>query len=518
MTIMPVTGTTDVVFDLFAEVSDGVLTGDLFADSMLDGGTTATVTFRTVIQESFAISFPSMDASVDTGDILTNDVDITGTLPSGQTESDGSDASIEIVGPVISKEIYAIDGMTALAGEDIVAGHTITYRLTFDMPTADYENLVLTDFLPLPIYASTELTVFSKTPTATPPPAGTATYGPLHDLHTVLPPPVPPYMLPTMTPDGVSNSVAFDFGTFDVAPSVPATIDLLFTVTARDVLMADNLYLTNQANASFGSTNNGAAASNAIVQNQVAAPELFLTKGIVSTTGTSPTFDATPVAPVVFADPGMPGPAFGGGINSATLAANPVDSNLSDIDAGDLVKFAIVIENQGGADGFDLLIQDVIPAEYVVPAGGLNLEVLDGDGMAISFAGAPGDLFTTGIRLDDPGALTGSINNLDDAQLAGDGSNIIVITYDLELAASVAPRRSMPIRPRSPNTVRSTAATITRWEAVAPNGRTMPRSRCRMWPPASPSSPPVSPTPAARMWPSAKSSAIDWWPKFPKGR
>ncbi len=467
MTITPVTGTTDVVFDLAAEVPDGVLTGDLYGDAVLDGGTTATVTFRTVIQESFAVNFPTLDASVDTGDVLTNQVDITGTLPSGETEVDGSGASVEIVGPAIRKEIYAIDGLTSLAGEDIVAGHTITYRLTFDMPTADYENLVLTDFLPLPIYASTELTVFSKTPTATPPPAGTATYGPLHNLHTVLPTTMPPSMLPTMTPDGVSNTVAFDFGTFDVAPSVPATVDLLFTLTARDVLMADNLYLTNQANASFGSTNNGVAASNAIVQNQVAAPELFLTKGIVSTNGTSPSFDSTPVAPVAFAPPAMAGPAFGGGINSTTLAATPIDSNVSDIDAGDLVKFAIIIENQGGADGFNLLIQDSIPAEYVIPASGLDLEVLDGDGMPLPFTGAAGDLFTTGIRLNDPGALTGSLNNLDDAQLAGDGSNIVVITYDLELAAAVVPA-----------TIYTNTATIAEYGAVdGGNDHTLGSSR-----------------------------------------
>ncbi len=434
----PGDGTTDVHFDVFAEVPDGVLTGDEFGDGTIDfQPTTVQVRFRTVILEEFTEPTfqPSGDASVDTGDILTNNVTVTGTLPSGQTESDGSGTSVEIQGPSISKSIYAIDGDTGLAGEDIVAGHTITYRLTFAMATADYEDLVLTDFLPLPIFDATEITVLSNSPTATPPPAGTATYGALHDLHTVVPATDPP----AMTTDGSSNSVVFDFGTFDVEPSAPATVDLLFTVTAQDVLMADNLFLTNQANATYNSTNNGTVSSDAIVQNQVASPDLFLTKGIVATTAVSPTFDPSTVGPVAFAAPGIGGPAFAGGINSTNLAANPIDSNLRDADAGDLVKFAIVIENTGGADGFDVNITDSIPAEYIVPGSGLNLEVRDGDGNAIGFTGAPADLFTTGIELNDPGALTGAINNFDDATTAGDGSNIIVLTYDLELAVAVTP-------------------------------------------------------------------------------
>ena len=434
----PGDGTTDVHFDVFSVVPDGVLSGDVFADATFDGQpTTFTVTYRTVIQESFTDTFPSGDQSVDTGDILTNDVTVTGTLPSGQTESDDSSASISIEGPVISKAIYAIEGDTGRATEDIVAGRTITYRLTFDMPTADFENLVITDFLPLPIYDASEIATFSNTPTATAPPAGTATYGPLHTLHTVVPATDPP--IPVVDAD--ANSIGFDFDDFDVSPSQAATIDILFTVTALDVLMADNLFLTNQANATFDSTNNGAVSSDAIVQNQVAAPELVLSKGIVSTTATSPTFTPATVGPVAFAAPGIGPPAFGGGINSTNLAADPIDSDLTDADAGDLVKFAIVVENQGGADGFDLLIQDSIPSQYVVPGSGLNLEVVDGDGNAIPFTGAAADLFTTGITLTDPSATVGAINSLDEATVGGDGSNIVVITYDLELDVAVSPDR-----------------------------------------------------------------------------
>ena len=427
-------GSEDVFFNVAAEVPDGTLTGDLFADTTISGATTVTVTFRTVIQDAFETDFPSGDASVDTGDVLSNQVTVTGTLPSGETEQDTGEASVQIEGPSITKEVYAIDGVLFNPGDEVVAGRTTTYRIRLDLSTSDFENLVLTDFLPLPFYVATEVGSFDPSIAgATPPPAGVATYGADHTLDTVVPGTAAG---PTITTDGVANTIAFDFGSFDSDPSEPSVIDILFTVTGQDVLTADGLTLQNQVLATYGTTNSGSASSAALAPVVVAAPELVLTKGVVATTAVDPTFSPDAVGPVAFAAPGS-ADSFAGGINSTNLAASPIDSNLSDADAGDLVTFAIVIENNGGADAFNLLIQDVIPAEYLQPGSGYNLQVRDGDGNALAFNGADADLFGTGIEIIDPAATTGSINSFDDAQDNGDGSNIIVITYDLELAVAV---------------------------------------------------------------------------------
>ncbi len=431
----PGDGSTDVHFDLFSEDPDGVLTGDLFADASQDGGTTVTVRFQTIIQEDFLETYPTGDQSVDVGDILRNDVVATGTLPSGQTERDTSATSLSITGPSIQKSNYAIDGNTAMANGMVEAGHTLTYRIQFDMATADIEKLVITDFIPLPVFLATEITTFDNSaPSAVAPPAGTVKYGPAHTLHTVIPATDPP----SLSTDMDANSVSINFDDFDVTPSVAATIDLLLTVTAQDVLFADGLFLTNQANASYGTTNAGNVISTAITMTQLAAPDLQLTKGIVSSTALAPTFTPATVGPAMFAAPGV-SPSFGGGIDSTTLAADPIDSDLADADAGDLVRFAIAVENIGNGDGYDVLLQDALPPEYVIPGGGLNLEVRDGDGTSLTYTGAAADLFTTGIRIDDPGGGEGGIQGLDDAQMAGDGSNIIVVTYDLELAVAVQP-------------------------------------------------------------------------------
>ncbi len=440
----PGDGSTDVHFDVFAEVPDGVLDGDLFVDSVQTSGTTVTIRFRTVIQESFTDTFPSGDASVDVGDVLSNNVTTTGELPSGQLEDDDSGISFAIAGPTISKVVYAIDGDPGRAGDELAAGHTITYRITMVLASTDIENLVITDYLPLPILLSAEVTTFDNSgPSATAPVAGTASYGPLHDLHTVVPSTDPP----SIAMDAAANSVAFDIGTFDRTPSLGATIDILFTVTAQDRLMADGLFLTNQVLATYGTTNAGTSNNAAIAPTVIAAPDLNLSKGVVTTSSAAGIFAPATVGPVAFTAPQSGSPSFSGGITSVTLSTAPVDSDLSGVDAGDFVKFALVIENTGGAEAFDVNIVDTLPARFQIPGTGpgMNLEVRDGDGNAISYTNAsggaavPSDLFGTGIRLVDTSTSDGALESFDVATTAGNGTNIVVITYDLQVSSTAQP-------------------------------------------------------------------------------
>lgn len=440
----PGDGSTDVHFDVFEVVPDGVLDGDLFAELLTTSGTTVTVRYRTVIQESFTDTYPSGDASVDVGDVLSNDVTTTGQLPSGQFEADDSGTSFDIVGPTITKSVYAIDGDTGRASDRLSAGHTITYRLTMDLASTDIENLVITDYLPLPVLESLEVTTFDNSgPSATAPAAGTASYGPLHTLHTVVPSTDPP----SIATDVNANSVSFDIGTFDRTPSSSATIDILFTVTAQDRLMADGLFLTNQVLATYGTTNAGTSNQAAIAPTVISAPTLSISKGVVSTSSAAGVFTPATVGPVAFAAPQAGGPSFAGGITSSTLSSAPIDSDLSGVDAGDFVKFALVIHNTGSADAFDVNIVDTLPARFQIPATvpGMKLEVRDGDGNTLSYANAaggpaiPADLFGAGIRLVDPSASNGALKNFDVASLGGNGTNIAVITYDLQLTAAAQP-------------------------------------------------------------------------------
>lgn len=414
--------------------TDGVLVGDL-VDSVKQSGTTATLVYRTVIQENFTNLHNTAgytgDASVDIADILTNDVTISGkVVGSDQPETDTSSAEIQIPEPTASKSIYAIEGNTNFTEARVAPGQTVTYRLKVEIPIADIETLKLTDYLPLPVFEATELMgsigAFSGVPAA-----GTLTLGPDHTLDDIL-----PSVTPTFTTNGTQNTIAIDFGSFDDAQNRSVTLDLLFTVTATDDAFADKLKLTNQALIDYGSTNDTfIAAVTEIVQVELLQPVLNITKGVVSTNATSQTFDKT-VGPVTFAAPGTTGAAFTGTITSAGLASHPIDANVTGVDAGDLVRFALVIENTGGSGAFDAAIKDVLPTGLSHPQ---NLRVTNGAGNVINFTG---DLFTTGLVLTDDadGAIDqGRTGNL----AATNGKNIIIITYDATVANTINPKQTL---------------------------------------------------------------------------
>ncbi|HRE01752.1 MAG TPA: hypothetical protein PLV68_10660, partial [Ilumatobacteraceae bacterium] len=218
---------------------------------------------------------------------------------------------------------------------------------------------------------------------------------------------------------------------------------MLFTVTVTDDPFVDGLFLTNQVRASEGTTNAGSQVDDSIVMIELGQPELALQKGVIATNGTGAVFAPVTVGPVAFAAPGTVGaPWAAGTITTAALTATPINSNLSGIDAGDLVSFAITLENTGGADAFDVVITDTLPVGFVVPpaGAGLNLRVYDGDRNAVAYADLGGGIFGTGIRLNDPSATQGGLPAGRDASgPIATGANVIVIAYDLQAADTIAP-------------------------------------------------------------------------------
>jgi fimbrial isopeptide formation D2 family protein/uncharacterized repeat protein (TIGR01451 family) len=417
--------------------ADGILVGDL-VDNLKQSGTTATLVYRTVIQDNFSnqqnLPGYTQDSSVDLADVLTNNVTINGkVVGSNQLEEDTSSASITIPEPTASKEIYAINGVVVSdpAQAKVSPGQTVTYRLKMNLPIADTEKLKLTDYLPLPVFEATELTGsisgFSGIPAA-----GKMTFGPSHTLNSIL-----PGVIPTFVTNSTQNTIAINFGSFDDPQNRAATIDLLFTVTATDDAFADGLFLTNQAAVEYGSTDDAfKAAVTEIVQVELLEPSLKLTKGVVSSNATSPTFDKT-VGPVTFAAPGTAGGAFTGTITSAGLKTTPVDANLTGVDAGDLVRFAIVVENTGGSGAFDAAIKDILPAGLSNPQ---NLRVTDGAGNLLTYTG---DLFgSNGLTLTDDadGALDKGRTG---TTATTNGKNIIVITYDATVDSSIQPKQTL---------------------------------------------------------------------------
>ncbi|MGD8604025.1 MAG: hypothetical protein PVF49_05565, partial [Anaerolineales bacterium] len=480
--VPPLDGTTELVFNVSDELNDRLGTFDLLGGcipsggtggsdpdcSLFDGGpTTGTLTYHTIIQQNFTDDFPSGDESVDHGDTLDDSVRVDADVldpgdltPTGSADDgDGSGAGLEIVRGGVTKTVYAVNGAACGNPCVIKPGDEVTFQIQYTLPSSDFENVTLTDYLPLPIFTVDDADAddavgpawtFDTTVDASVPASGVAKFGPGETLHTNGG--GPRTYTPGISTDTADNSITFDIGTFDSPGNESTTVDILFTLTVTDDPFADLLFLTNQVRSHEGSTNSGDQAADNIIQVQITNPVLKVTKGVIYTDHPSPPAAYNPASngPVSFTAPGS-SPRWSGIINSNGLSSLPIDSDLSGVDAADIVTFAVVIENIGhsASGAFDIRVEDTIPDGFEIPAGGLNLQVHRGDGSALSYSPlgpnfSAEDFFINrdlygagagnGLEISDPGVV-GACASTDPTS----GENIVVITYDLQISPDIAP-------------------------------------------------------------------------------
>ncbi|MEZ6143733.1 MAG: SdrD B-like domain-containing protein, partial [Zavarzinella sp.] len=454
-------GTTTISFRVSDEmISRGILNGNLLGGLVNpttgaivaapgDGPTTGTLTFRAVIQDQYTDD-PG-PTNVTQGDSLNNVVNIDGAVltntagfpQNGQREADNSSAGVSIPEPDIQKSIYAINGNTGFTSNRIEPGDTVTYRIRYEYITSDQLNTFIRDYLPLPIFNAAEVTTLDYTQSAVPPPAGTVRLLPT-DTYSVLYPGV----TPTLSVNLTENMVQLQYGDANDPANQPGVIDLVFTVTVTNLPFADELLHTNQVEYTGETSTTTIVSSASITQVVLEQPSILgIQKGVVATSNAAGVFAPTTVGPVTFNAPGTAGARFAGTINSTNLASNPINSNLSNIDNADLVTFAVVVENIGTSSqgAFDIRLRDLIPTGFVptgVGAEGVNLRVTDGAGNLLAFT-TNGSFFSGvgGIELTDgaTGALGAGVVN---GNPVTDGSNILVITYDL-ISQGVTPAQQI---------------------------------------------------------------------------
>ena len=456
----PGTGNTTVVFDISSELlSRGLnsqvlggcvpLTGGTVNCSNFNGGSTqGVVKFRSTIQQQFTDTFPSGEPNVDMGDILTNNVTANGDVldnntlnPTGQSEADTSSTSITIGNATLTKTIYAVNGSTGFTSPVRLApGDSVTYRLKYNLDVSDVENLYLIDYLPLPAFlASSVNTTFDPTVSAAVPATGQAKFGPTDTYYGIS------NITPTVTIDNPGNSLKFNYGNFADSLNRNATLDVLFTVAMQDQPFADGMFLTNQARSHFGTTNSVDQTADSIVQVEINLPNISITKGAVSSDNTSAIYSPTTKAPVSFSNPGGSCSRFSGSTTTNNLATSPIGSNISNVDAGDKVTFAIALQNSGqnSGGGFDIKLKDDLPAGYSIPIGGANMCVTNGLGSVVNYTPInlieTSPLFGSGIELTDPSPTQGAIGTYSPTS----GQNIIIVTYDLILNTTVQPNQTI---------------------------------------------------------------------------
>ncbi len=152
------TGITSLIFNvsqiLINNNYTGVLAGGNYTGSNY-GATQGSINFWSKID----VNYDSPNRPVVSGDYIDNEVTGNAQLVnSNNTVSDGSSTQIMIVMPTASKTIVNVErnGVNLGPINNIQPGDEVTFELTVDVPTTNLQQFYMVDYLPIPIFNSSQ--------------------------------------------------------------------------------------------------------------------------------------------------------------------------------------------------------------------------------------------------------------------------------------------------------------------------------------------------------------------------
>ncbi|MFI8716284.1 VCBS domain-containing protein [Stenotrophomonas sp. NPDC077464] len=437
-------GSTSVVFDVGLSLRNlfgnpGQLAGDIADDGVLQGATVVLISYTTIIAQAYTTPYPQSE--INEGDPVGNDASVEASVladrinTTGFVVTDGDSITGTVPVSRVDMAVIGVNGGAVPPNGELRPGDTVTFRLGYDLVTGDYENMVLTGYLPLPLFNVSGIAWTQ---------GGASGQWDFGGGNTNTDPSV-------TVRSGPGNAVIFDFGNWQVNQTAGGSrIEVVFTLTVGDQPFADLRQLTilgtSDQTTTIDQTHLQSAAA-ATIQS-IAEPSLLMYHGVVSSThgtvtGTLGSWNA----------PGTGGAPFSGSLTDA-LAVN---GNISGIDGGDRLRLATALENLGGGSAYDVTTDIALPAGVQFVGGSLasaNLLVYRGDGTQL-IQGV--DFTVVGNRIEfidstASGALmagrAGSANDLS-------GANVVVITYEVTVVDAIAASATM-----------QSAATLTRYASV----------------------------------------------------
>ncbi|RQW69641.1 DUF4347 domain-containing protein [Halomonas sp. YLB-10] len=428
-------GTTTLGFDIAQSIQNALgdqawLAGDAAFDGEIDAGATrAVIGYRAVIDDAYANV--TDHSAINEGDSLGNAAEVDATLllnPNNLTgESETDDSSTELTVPTGQVDIAIEGGVSELA-----PGDQVTFTLRYELVTGDHENFQLIAYLPLPLLDTSGISWSEGTgPGQWSMAADNSWAGDI-----------------TSVASGPGNAIIFTLA--DLTTTEASTIALSFTMTVGDQPFADGRSLDVLAESRQTTTldKTELVTQDVVKVQSVAEPVVTITHGVVSSTngsvsGTSGSWNA----------PGTAGAPFTGSITDPAA----VDGDVTDIDAGDTLRLATLLENTGGGGAFDVTTEIALPTDLAFVGGslgGANLTLTLGDGSVLIEGTDYSVSGNTITLLDDSGQATLQAGRDGSASDAA-GTNIIVITYDVTVAAAVSASRTL-----------GTTATLTNYASV----------------------------------------------------
>ncbi|CAG4916733.1 VCBS domain-containing protein [Paraburkholderia saeva] len=420
-------GTTTLTFDIGASIraaalkNTGGLNGDLSVDTVLQGATTASIQYSALVDQSYATSYTQSE--INEGDSFGNNATITGTLLvdafnlTGDSVTDQSSTTSTVPTSNVDIEIVSVNGAAPPASGELNPGDVVTFSLTYNLVTGDYEQLALSAYLPLPLLNVSGVTW---------------TQGTGVDQWALGPGNTNAGQVVSVT-DGTGNSLIFNFGSFATSATSGSTIQVTFTLRVGDQPYADQRSLDVLAQSSQVTTiaHTPLVSSDVAVIVSVAEPTLAIKQGVVSAsegtiTGTTGTWSA----------PGSAGAPFTGSVTDL----NSVNGDITGVDAGDTLRLATAIENTGGGGAFDVSTSVTLPAGLQFVGGSLdaaNLKIYRGDGTQL-VEGVDYSVSGSTVTFLDAGNVASLLPGRSGTTADTNGSNIVVITYDVTVNAGIS--------------------------------------------------------------------------------
>ncbi len=356
-------GTARITFDLSQQLIDdgkydstGILTGAGLLSS--SSSTTASIRYQATIDVSFD-SPSSGDSSVDILDTMSNSVDI---IAYDQIDNilvgDESSVSIQMQNASLAhtiERIVTVEGETIdtpPSGQPISPGDIVTFSINFLVPTGDLEDLQINDFLPYSLFSVNDVNgdgitgdgPFFTSELKAYPTVGEVSYGPSDEYlanYTA-------YGAPDFTYSVANNSLSLNYGDIDSPSGNDSDNDSIYNFEVRMTLTAgvddlpDDFTLTSLAQLVHGSTNSGEADLRDFAGLKYSRSVPVITKGVIACSNSNA--QISPAATSYYDNAGS-------------------DGNCTDAQAGDLVQFAITIQNTGTDPISVMTLEDTLPAQ-----------------------------------------------------------------------------------------------------------------------------------------------------------
>ncbi|MBS0340274.1 MAG: VCBS domain-containing protein, partial [Proteobacteria bacterium] len=429
-------GTTSMSLDIAQTLRDNgralaALVGDLAFDNVLQGATKATITYQMTVGQFYGT--PSDVNAINEGDTIGNNATITGTvlvdpITTGGTVSDGDSASVTVPTSTVDIQVMSVDGAD-VSGDPSVElhpGDVVTFQLSYDLVTGDYQNFNLSAYLPLPLFDVNGINWSQFTGTGDPG-INQWSYGPGHTLSDTV---------GTVTGVVNGNYVVFDFGDHSSLSQSGSRVELRFTMVVGDDPFGDARKVTVIAQSSQVTTldKTPIVSQDVAVINSIAEPSLTITHGVVSSS--SP--DAVITGTVgTWAPPGdTTSPPFTLPLTDTTN----VNGDVTGIDGGDLLRLATAIENSGGGGAFDVSTRIDLPTGVSFVGGSLasTLRVIRGDGTILQ-EGLDYSVNGNVVTFLDPVQAQASLPAGRPGTGADtSGANLVVLLYDVKVDDAIA--------------------------------------------------------------------------------